>query len=356
MVYPSLLKSSDMAKSNRLVNEFSWSFSRQSTFHECKKKYWYIYYGSWEGWPKTPWDSRPSVDPLASYLYALKNMQRLPLFLGSCVHETIEHFLKELMKGERKPLQLDAMITHALHLFTKGLESSQSGKWRESPKKYANLFEHYYQEPIDKTSLEEAKEKITTCITNWSTSAITKMIFDPRAQWRSIEEMGTFQLANSYKIIVVVDFALQWKTADGDVSILFDWKTGQKSQKTDEQLYCYALFAHKAWNVPYDKILLSPFYLFSNEYTKIGYQQKETLSLSKLAEVEDSIVSSCHEMSQPLADLPVFPGSPPPDPTLFPYAENRWQCNGCSFKELCHKADYAPVDIDQMRELVKELS
>ena len=33
-----------------LANEFSWSRSRDSTFQDCRRKYFYHYYGSWGGW------------------------------------------------------------------------------------------------------------------------------------------------------------------------------------------------------------------------------------------------------------------------------------------------------------------
>src|SRR2546422_620828 len=33
-----------------LKNEFSWSRSRDNAFQECKRKYFYHYYGAWGGW------------------------------------------------------------------------------------------------------------------------------------------------------------------------------------------------------------------------------------------------------------------------------------------------------------------
>ncbi|NOZ64350.1 MAG: hypothetical protein GXO71_05370, partial [Caldiserica bacterium] len=33
-----------------LVNEFSWSKSRDIIFRECPRKYYFNYYGSWGGW------------------------------------------------------------------------------------------------------------------------------------------------------------------------------------------------------------------------------------------------------------------------------------------------------------------
>ncbi len=342
-----------MAKNSRLLNEFSWSFSRFNTFQECKKRYWYTYYGSWEGWPKTPWDSRPSIDPLASYLYAIKNMQRLPLFIGSCVHETIEKTLKDYMREKNDFPTPDSLVAKAIAHFNLGIEESKAEQWRTSPKKHLNLFEHYYNLPVADSILQEARQKIELCITNWVTSPIIKMLFDTRAHILSVEEMGTFQLADKYKIIVVVDLAIKWKNSNEDIYILFDWKTGQKSKKTDEQLYAYALFASKVWKAPHDNIILSPFYLLSNEYMKLGHRQKEPIAKEKLVQVENEIIASCETMSMPLQDLPLFAGSPPPDPTFFPYTQERNQCTLCPFHEVCQKANYEECSTQQLREIIK---
>ena len=41
-----------MADKKTFKNDFSWSFSRDSAFNTCKRKYYYSYYGSWGGWNK----------------------------------------------------------------------------------------------------------------------------------------------------------------------------------------------------------------------------------------------------------------------------------------------------------------
>ena len=342
-----------MTKNSRLINDFSWSYSRHNTFQECKKRYWYTYYGSWEGWPKTPWDARTSIDPLASYLYIIKQMRALPLFVGSTVHETIEHTLQH--KTYAKP-QKDTLIAKALKRFDEGILASTHEEWRKSPKKHLNLFEHYYKIPITDDNLEEAKQKIITCITNWYESPIAAMLFDERARRICVEEMHTFQLAEIHKIIVVIDLAINWKNNSEDITILFDWKTGKKSQKTDEQLFAYALFASKVWKINIERLILTPFYLLPNEYEKIGHRQKEPIREEKLKQVEQEIIASCEAMRAPITNYSVYAGAPPPDPTLFPYTEKRDQCISCPFRELCEKANYEEHSTDRLRDFVKTLS
>ena len=69
-----------------LENNFSWSFSRHRTFHDCPRKYWFHYYGSWEGWS----DDAPAE---AQELYRLKNITGLHLLAGDVVHRAIEAWL-----------------------------------------------------------------------------------------------------------------------------------------------------------------------------------------------------------------------------------------------------------------------
>jgi hypothetical protein len=323
----------------RLVNEFSWSFSRHSIFQECEKKYWYSYYGTWEGWPKTPYDSRPSIDPLASYLYTMKQIQALPAFVGSCVHAAIEHVLKKgfALKERQKPA-LDELCSFALQKFQKGIEDTKSGAWKEAPKKFANLFEFYFcppgNIPLDSVKEQEYRNKITTCLENWCNSPIAHMAYDSRAKWMSAEELTHFSLKGN-KIIVVVDFAMKWPRGGDDVLILFDWKTGKESEKTEEQLYAYALWAHHALGTPLDKLILSPFYLFDNNYTKIGAGQARALDSAEASRIEELILSSCDKMKKVHSNDPLGP-----DVKLFPHTKNRNFCARCPFQELCKKTEF----------------
>src|SRR5262249_27125075 len=155
---------------------------------------------------------------------------QIAMYLGTCVHGAIEGCLKQ--KTKLLP-PLEDLIRIATTKFHQGIKESREEKWRESPKKYANLFESYFgkkEDPFSREIVAGAEEKIRKCLTNWYESAIAKMAFDVRSDWISVEKLDSFQL-DRYKIIVVVDFALRWK---GDTFILFDWKTGAESEKTEE--------------------------------------------------------------------------------------------------------------------------
>ena len=46
-----------------LKNEFSWSNSRDATFRECPRRYYFRYYGSWGGWSVSAASPGPRPSP-----------------------------------------------------------------------------------------------------------------------------------------------------------------------------------------------------------------------------------------------------------------------------------------------------
>lgn len=353
---------------SRLKNEFSWSFSRHNTFAECEKKYWYTYYGSWEGWPLFRNDPRRELDPLAAYLYAMKQMQHMPMFVGTVVHSAIENGLRQKQKY-RKEITLASLLEEAFATLDRGISDSEQEKWRHSPKRHANLFEIYHSrrgegEVLSEEAVQRAREKIRRCLENWFHSPIhTQLIAAPKAHWVSIEELDHFYLDGLYKIYVVIDFSMKWQLAGGQVAtLLFDWKTGKETDKTIDQLYSYAIYAKEVWGVDYGQVVLTPYYLDSNRYEKIGWKGDVPLSTEKVAEVEQFMRQSAQKMVGKI--LPSVDGSSEEgkraikemdnscEPEQFAYTERRGQCQRCPFQHLCQAADYQQKSRQELRALV----
>ena len=341
-----------MAK--KLLNEFSWSFSRYNTFLECQKKYWYTYYGSWEGWPKTPYDSRTSIDPLASKLYLLKNIQSLAMFIGSCVHETIEWYLK----NGKKEVSCKELVDNALLKFSQGIEDSKLSHYLKHPKKYKNIFEYYYKQGLENIAekQEQAKVKIETSLTNWYNSPIVRdLIFSDQSKIVSVEELAFVMIEKLYKVIVVIDLALKRQTKDNEeIMMLFDWKTGQENEKNEKQLLLYALFANRTWNTPFDKILLTPFYVFSNTYEKIGCRQEKGITQDQIDALEKEIIENCKTLVSLVPDWKTPAIAKTPEPQNFCYTEDRRKCSRCSFQEMCQGVNYENVSQAELREFVEK--
>src|SRR5213595_837965 len=75
-----------------LANEFSWSRSRDGAFQECKRKYYYHYYGAWGGW-----DAAASEE--VRRLYILKQLASRQQWAGRVVHDAIEMALHAFAQG-----------------------------------------------------------------------------------------------------------------------------------------------------------------------------------------------------------------------------------------------------------------
>src|SRR3989304_4064769 len=76
-----------------LVNEFSWSRSRDNLFQECRRKYFYHYYGAWGA--DSPEETRA--------LYVLKQLSSRQQWAGKVVHEGVEWVLRALFEGRDLP-------------------------------------------------------------------------------------------------------------------------------------------------------------------------------------------------------------------------------------------------------------
>lgn len=342
-------------KDRRLVNTCRWSASRESTFHECQKRYWYSYYGAWEGWPKTPFDQRTSIDPLASHLYMLKNMQPACVFMGSLVHKVIEKALQTVQKS-KKPPSSEELISQTALLYDRGIEESKSHEWKASPKHHINILEHFYGLPFGESEEKEGRERAIACITNWRNSpCITNIALHPKSEWMGIETTQTFSPEKGVEAIVVYDFFLRWPRADGSKTmIIFDWKTGQESKKIEDQLCAYALAAQSIFSVSLDGLILVPFYLSAGPegYKKYGTGQERPLDSSHLAAMRSRIIESSRQMMAlhpPADDNGVVPA---PDPARFSYASDRRGCRRCPFQQMCLAADFQHVSHAKLSTLI----
>src|SRR5215475_1071005 len=98
-----------------LTNEFSWSRSRDATFHDCRRRYFYQYYGAWGGWEPTATDE-------ARRLYVLKQLATRQMWAGRAVHEAIEMAL-HVFRAERE-VPVEPFIADVIE--------RMRGEWRQS--------------------------------------------------------------------------------------------------------------------------------------------------------------------------------------------------------------------------------
>jgi hypothetical protein len=288
----------------------------------------------------------------------LKNMQPACMFMGSSVHKTIEWALKTHEKSKQLPPESN-LIDYIQKLIIKSIEDSSLKRWKIHPKHHMNLLEHYYNASFGKDDADQLQEKAISCIKNWYISPLVQqVILSPRASWLGIEAMQTFTLEKDIEAIVVYDFYLNWSKSDKtNTMLIFDWKTGQENKKIEDQLFAYALAAKKLFSVSPEALILSPFYLNAGPsgYKKYGAGQEKTIDEAILQATQERIIASAKQM------LSVHPQKneqgiyPPPDPTLFPYPDDKRGCRRCQFQELCQASRFQEKSYEELRCLVSSL-
>jgi len=296
-----------------IANEFAWSLSRHREFQECLRLYYLARYAFWGGWA---W----GASELAKKCYRFTKMKNLDMWAGEVVHEAIEWTLRRLW--ESKPVTLEHVRERVIARLRRGWLESKERRWEQDPKRYVNLFEHYYGIEVPKERTEEIKVRALQCVENFWTSDVFAFIRSvDRAAWKALEKTDVFHL-NEVKVWVKIDFAL----AHESMLYIYDWKSGREDAEDLRQLTCYALYAMERWAFPYDRIRIVPVYL------QEGVFQEHALEPEHILEAKEEILQSIARMRARLED---------PERNLarmedFPMTSETWRCRRCFFQEICY--------------------
>jgi hypothetical protein len=232
-----------MGAMSDLANVFSWSRSRGAMFEECRRKYFYHYYGAWGGWAAdAPAETRR--------LYVLKQLTGRQGWAGRVVHEAIEMALRVLHAGRDLP---ESWLTEeTLRRMRQEWLFSRQGRYRETPKGPVALFEHEYGVPVADRTWQVLRDHVLRCLRNFHRLPLTADIREtPRERWILIEDVRAFDFEGT-PIYAAPDFGY-WTTADR--LALVDWKTGNPDpEETAVQLGGYALYARDVLDVEPDRV------------------------------------------------------------------------------------------------------
>lgn len=297
-----------------LVNEFSWSKSRMEVFEDCKRKYYYQYYGSWNGWSYLASDNNRE-------LYIMKNLQTIPLWIGKTVHENIRWIIERTRAG--KSINLDQVLEKISEKMDYEWYSSSNGFSRDDPKRILFLEEHYYEIQIYDEQKDIAFDRVAGCIERFLSDDIYLMeICDLSISALAIEKIDSF-LLGAGKVYVVPDLML-W---DGDHIKLYDWKTGARfhSESIDFQLYIYALYCFLTTGISLGSIEAIGVNLNNQQRRIIKPLDKVLLNTIQ------KICSSMHRMNECLND-PVMNDARIED---FPQTTYTEKCKRCKFRGAC---------------------
>ncbi|HCP33097.1 MAG TPA: hypothetical protein DIT94_01850 [Deltaproteobacteria bacterium] len=298
-----------------LVNEFSWSHSRDRLFSECQLKYYYHYYGSWGGWEK-------NASERIRKLYVLKNLTNRKMWVGTVVHKTIESLLSKIKNGEILDT-FENINSEMIESMRKDYKNSVDGKYNNNPKQYCGFTEHVYFEPVSRSEWKEISEQAEHCLRVFWNSDLFEKFKSTDAQYiLEIEKLSYFML-DGIKVYVSPDYCV---IEDGLVNV-YDWKAGKTlSDATDAQLACYALYASQTWGVEAELLRLVEYNLYHDvikEHHCDGVDFKG---------IKEQIFESVVKMKSLLMDAE---GNMALEESFKP-AEDKRVCTRCKFRGACN--------------------
>jgi hypothetical protein len=303
-----------------LQNEFSWSKSRHEKFQECRRAYYFTYYGSWGGW------EAPAGSDVRE-LYVLKKLSSRWQWAGSLVHEALKRALTRA-KGCGELPALDRVLEQT-RARARGAwaASREKSYWREASR-IVGLVEHEYAEPVPDAEWKRLWDQVVegSLRAFWASPVLEEIRRTPRDRWLTVDELDSWDFEGT-KVWVAIDFA--YRDADGRVHVL-DWKTGKERGVDHVQVGIYALYAAQKWGVATEAVTGGLVYLVAN-----GVPGGERVSVAADRAALDRCTA---EMRASIADMKGALAEPAKNVArieAFPMLESRDACKRCPFRRPC---------------------
>jgi hypothetical protein len=297
-----------------LKNEFSWSRSRDGTFQDCRRKYFYQYYGAWGGWDAC-------AAPDVRRLYLLKQLQSRQMWAGRTVHDAIEMALHALADGRHLPV--DPFVHDVVERMRTEWRSSNAGRYRDDPKTVA-LYEHEYTVELPREAWQAMSRNVATCLRNFfRLPLLAEIRRTPPEHW-SIEHWSKVFDFEGTPVWIAPDFGF-WTS--GERLALVDWKTGGSSGGDGAafQLGCYALYAADMLGVRPANVDLIEVNLREPLVTSHRWDDERLEAIRE--QLRLSIRSMKAYLADPAANLAVIAD--------FERTEETRICRWCNFRAVC---------------------
>ncbi len=296
-----------------LTNEFSWSRSRDSVFQECRRKYFYHYYGAWAGW-------EADAPEEARTLYVLKQLSSRQQWAGKVVHEGVEWALRALCEGRELPEAW--LVEESVKRMRREWKASRKRQYWQTPKA-GGLFEHEYGVVVRAEDWQVLRDHVIRCLRNFYRLPLLAEIKQaPRESWVIIEEIRAFDFEGT-AVYGAPDFAY-WTEA-GRLAVV-DWKTGAPDPDgSARQLGGYALYAQEVLRVEPARVDLLEVNL------REGTVQRHPWDVEKLEAVKEHLRLSIRGMRAWLRD-PAHNLAVMED---FEKSEELRICRRCNFRAVC---------------------
>lgn len=297
-----------------LKNTFQWSVSRDRTFRECPRQYWFNHYGFWGGW-------NYDADPRARDIYVLKQLKSRSTWVGEVVHDCIKHSIENLSRGI-PVLPTERILEITRNRMRNDFRLSRDGLYRDNPKFACGLFEHEYRVPVSDEEWRESADHVDRCLVTFYASEVWDQLKRTRpGDFLEIERFSNFTLDGS-----TVTVKLDCATRETDHVIVWDWKTGKREGADAKlQLACYAFYIHQAYGVPIHAVHMRRFELSG------GTVHGRTIDERELNEILDYVRGSIADMQGLLDDRDRNVARE----ERFFKVERRDACLRCNFLKVC---------------------
>jgi hypothetical protein len=300
-----------------LVNEFSWSKSRHEKFEDCRRAYFYQYYGSWGGW-------EAAAGSLPRELYVLKKLSSRWQWAGSVVHEALRQMLlRARWNGAFRPLP-DVLRQTRERARAKWLVSREKSYWREASR-IDGLVEHEYGEPVPDAEWKRIYEEVVegSLRAFYESEAFGSIRETPPARWLTVDELDSWTF-EGVKVWVAVDFA--YRDPEGRIHVL-DWKTGKEREVDHTQVAIYSLYAGRKWGVPEDAVVGGLVYLGGGAGAQVEVRADAQALEGCREEMRRSIGAMRAVLEDPARNVARI--------ERFPQIGDREPCRRCPFRRPC---------------------
>ena len=294
-----------------IQNELVWSHSRGRAFHDCKRAYWFNYYGYWKGW-----DAGAPAAVRETYLQ--KKLTSRAMWTGTVVHGIAEAGIKRAInalnvggapqEGLDAVWTLDDMRQAAFLKADADIRGSASGEWKRRPAKRTGFTEHYYDLPVSDD--------------DWKALLVTA------SRIREVEELRKFAVGSGPERAEVY-LAVDAMVGDGNGGVvIIDWKTGQNHEDAviAAQLGVYGLYATQELGIPEDRITAMHVNLRHNT------EARHLVGPAEISAAREAILTGMAEMRASLKDVAANLADKEDFPTL---PEGSARCRWCNFRRSC---------------------
>ena len=295
-----------MLRRFEFTDVLGWSHSRYNTFTTCKRKYYYTYYGKYDG------DNLVKIN-------TLKALTSVPLEIGNISHKIIKVLLTRLQKTA-EPIDRERFADFSRR---KAKEIFRSKVFQET----------YYKDREEIDFETEIFEAVAKGLNNFLESERLQWLFEEalteKEDW--LIEPGGFGECRieNMKAFCKVDFLFPL----GDEIHVLDWKTGEpnyrKRSKHNEQLKGYVTWVSFHFEKKYNEIVPTVAYLLPEyEENRITVNEFDIDDFAiQIRKQTNKMYEYCEE---PERNIPL-------EKEKFELTKNEKICKYCNFRELCDR-------------------